>query len=106
MHIGRGQAGGGDLHEFLGNQGPAERGGERIPVLVDGPGLQCRQDVLLCELALNVEDVRIEGAGGEGSGLGLAIARDAATRLGGTVTLDDRAAGPGLVFRYRQPSAP
>ena len=49
---------------------------------------------------------RIEGAGGEGSGLGLAIARDAATRLGGTVTLDDRADGPGLVFRYRQPSAP
>ena len=45
---------------------------------------------------------RSEGAGGEGSGLGLAIARDAAARLGGTVSLHDRPDGPGLVFRYRQ----
>ena len=45
---------------------------------------------------------RIEGAGGEGSGLGLAIVRDAAARLGGTVSLHDRSEGSGLVFRYRQ----
>ena len=44
---------------------------------------------------------RLEGAGGQGSGLGLAIARDAAARLGGTLTLDERPGG-GLVFRYRQ----
>jgi two-component system, OmpR family, sensor kinase len=49
---------------------------------------------------------RPQGAGGGGAGLGLAIARDAAARLGGTVTLHDRPDGPGLVFRYRQPSAP
>ncbi len=45
---------------------------------------------------------RIEGVGGEGSGLGLAIVRDAAARLGGTVSLHDRRDGAGLVFRYRQ----
>jgi signal transduction histidine kinase len=45
---------------------------------------------------------RVSGATGIGSGLGLAIAQDAATRLGGTVSLHDRPSGPGLVFRYRQ----
>jgi two-component system OmpR family sensor kinase len=45
---------------------------------------------------------RLEGSSGNGSGLGLAIARDAASRLGGSVTLQDRPEGAGLVFRYRQ----
>ena len=49
---------------------------------------------------------RIEGAGGEGSGLGLAIVRDAAARLGGTVSLRDKSKGSGLVFRYRQRRIP
>lgn len=49
---------------------------------------------------------RPDGAGSEGSGLGLTIARDAATRLGGTVSLHDRPAGSGLVFRYRQRCVP
>ena len=44
---------------------------------------------------------RIEGSGAQGSGLGLAIARDAAARLGGTVSLHERPGG-GLVFSYRQ----
>jgi two-component system OmpR family sensor kinase len=49
---------------------------------------------------------RLDGSHGEGSGLGLAIARDAAARLGGTVSLHDRSDGPGLVFRYRQNRVP
>jgi two-component system OmpR family sensor kinase len=45
---------------------------------------------------------RLDASSGSGSGLGLAIARDAASRLGGAVSLHDRSAGSGLVFRYRQ----
>jgi len=47
---------------------------------------------------------RIAGTRGEGSGLGLAIAREAATRLGGTIELRVRTSGQGLVFRYCQPA--
>ncbi len=46
---------------------------------------------------------RMLGAEGEGSGLGLAIAREAASRLGGSVSLLN-AEGSGLVFRYRHGS--
>ena len=45
---------------------------------------------------------RIPGVSGEGSGLGLAIAREAANRLGGTVSVHERLEVRGLVFRYRQ----
>lgn len=45
---------------------------------------------------------RIPGTSGEGSGLGLAITREAANRLGGTVSVHERHEGGGLVFRYRQ----
>jgi two-component system OmpR family sensor kinase len=48
---------------------------------------------------------RLEGSTGSGSGLGLAIARDAASRLGGAVSLHDRPNRAGLVFRYRQRGA-
>ena len=46
---------------------------------------------------------RIEGAGGEGAGLGLTIARDAAAKLGGTISLRNHSDGTGLVFSFRQP---
>ncbi len=45
---------------------------------------------------------RAEGAGGEGSGLGLTIARDAATKLGGSIRLRNHSDGTGLIFCYRQ----
>ncbi|MBZ0091861.1 MAG: two-component sensor histidine kinase, partial [Sulfuricellaceae bacterium] len=45
---------------------------------------------------------RMPGSPDGGSGLGLAIARNAADRLGGTVTLEERTDGTGLVFVYRQ----
>ncbi len=45
---------------------------------------------------------RMPGTVGTGSGLGLAIALEAATRLGGEVSLKELADGPGLVFSYRQ----
>lgn len=45
---------------------------------------------------------RMQGSLGEGSGLGLAIALEAATHLGGTLSLHDREESHGLVLRYRQ----
>ncbi len=44
---------------------------------------------------------RIAGMEGAGSGLGLSIAHDAALRLGGTIRLENRPSGKGLIFRYR-----
>ena len=45
---------------------------------------------------------RIAGTEGSGSGLGLSIAHDAALRLGGAISLENRPSGAGLIFRYRQ----
>jgi signal transduction histidine kinase len=47
---------------------------------------------------------RVPGSGQPGSGLGLAIIRTAAARLGGSVRIENRGAGPGegLKFVYRQ----
>jgi two-component system OmpR family sensor kinase len=53
---------------------------------------------------------RIEGADGEGTGLGLTIAQDAATKLGGSISLRNHTDETGLIFCYRQrrtaPSTP
>jgi signal transduction histidine kinase len=43
--------------------------------------------------------------GGEGSGLGLAIARELATRMGGTLTVDQTAGVDGKAFRLTVPAA-
>ena len=45
---------------------------------------------------------RMPGTTGAGSGLGLSIAREAASRLSGSVSLRERHDRPGLVFSYRQ----
>lgn len=45
---------------------------------------------------------RIAGSPGGGSGLGLAIAREAASRIGGSVCITDRPDRPGTLFRYWQ----
>ena len=68
-----------------------------IEVVDTGPGIPPEERARVFE-----PFYRVDGATGIGSGLGLAIAQDAATRLGGTVSLHDRPSGPGLVFRYQQ----
>lgn len=75
----------------------AEAGDSLVEVIDSGPGIPASERERVFD-AFH----RGERSGGEGSGLGLAIARDAATRLGGHVSLHDTPAGTGLVFRYRQ----
>lgn len=68
-----------------------------IEVVDNGPGIPISKRERVFD-----SFYRIPGTAGEGSGLGLAIAREAAIRLGGTVSLHERQEGSGLVFRYRQ----
>ncbi|WP_313951786.1 ATP-binding protein [Accumulibacter sp.] len=68
-----------------------------IEVVDDGPGIPAAERERVFD-----SFYRLPGAGGEGSGLGLTIAREAASRLGGVVSLHDRPDGRGLLFRYRQ----
>ncbi len=66
-----------------------------IEVVDNGPGIPVAEREHVFDAFYRM------AAAGEGSGLGLAIAREAAIRMGGTVSLHDRSEGPGLVFRYR-----
>jgi two-component system OmpR family sensor kinase len=72
-----------------------------IEVIDNGPGIS------LVELEnVFTPFYRLPGnSGADGSGLGLAIAREAAIRLGGNVSLQRRADGSGLLFRYLHPLA-
>jgi two-component system OmpR family sensor kinase len=79
----------------------ADDGDAVIEVVDTGPGIPAAERERVFD-----PFYRIEGAGGDGSGLGLSIARDAAVRLGGTVSLHDRRDESGLVFRYRQRRVP
>ena len=72
-----------------------------LEVIDTGPGIKPADRVRAFE-----PFHRLDEASPAGSGLGLAIVRDAASRLGGTVSLHDRPEGPGLVFRYRQRRIP
>lgn len=68
-----------------------------IEVVDNGPGIPVSERKRVLDAFYRMPDTA-----GEGSGLGLAIAREAAARLGGSVSLHGRKQGPGLVFRYRQ----
>ena len=68
-----------------------------IEIVDNGPGIPVSER----ERAFD-SFYRIPGSSGEGSGLGLAIAREAATRLGGALSLHEGREGRGLIFRYRQ----
>lgn len=69
-----------------------------LDVIYDGPGIAPADRARAFD-----PFVRLPGAVGFGSGIGLAIAREAARSLHGDVSLHDRAARPGLLFRYQQP---
>jgi two-component system OmpR family sensor kinase len=68
-----------------------------IEIVDSGPGIPATE----CEKVFQ-PFYRIEGASGEGTGLGLTIARDAATKLGGSISLRNHSDGIGLIFCYRQ----
>jgi two-component system OmpR family sensor kinase len=68
-----------------------------IEIVDDGPGIPSDEHARVFDSFYRMQDAR-----GEGSGLGLTIAREAATRLGGTVSLHAGPQGSGLIFRYRQ----
>ncbi len=71
--------------------------GAVIDILDNGPGIPAAERERVFDAFY-----RPLGTSGEGSGLGLPIAREAAASLGGSLSLLDRAQGPGLRFRYCQ----
>ena len=74
-----------------------EDGGAIIEVVDTGPGISVAERERVFDAFY-----RMPGTAGIGSGLGLAIAREAAIRLGGSVSLHERENGCGLIFRYQQ----
>ena len=68
-----------------------------IEIVDNGPGIPASERERVFD-----SFYRMPGTTGEGSGLGLAIAREAASRLGGTISLYERQQSSGLVFRYQQ----
>lgn len=69
-----------------------------IEVIDNGPGIPPAESERVFDAFYRLPD-----STGEGSGLGLAIAREAATSLGGNVSLQTRDDRPGSVFIYKQP---
>lgn len=74
----------------------SDDGNDVIDVIDDGPGIAPVERERVFD-----SFYRIPGSTGQGSGIGLAIAREAALRLGGSISLHERPDGPGLIFRYR-----
>lgn len=72
--------------------------GDAVVEIVDnGPGIPSSEHERVFDAFYRIPDTQ-----GEGSGLGLVIAREAATRLGGVVSLHNRQECSGLIFRYQQ----
>jgi two-component system OmpR family sensor kinase len=74
-----------------------EDGSAIIEIVDTGPGIPVSERARVFD-----SFYRMPGTAGIGSGLGLAIAREAAIRLGGSVSLHKRENGCGLIFRYQQ----
>ncbi len=74
-----------------------------LEVCDDGPGIPAADRERVFERFTRLDDARSRDEGG--SGLGLAIARDIATRLGGSLTVEDAPAGARLVARLPLDSA-
>ncbi len=68
-----------------------------VEVIDNGPGIPKEERERVFDAFY-----RVPGSPDGGSGLGLAIARNIADRMGGSVTLENRAEGSGLAFVYRQ----
>lgn len=68
-----------------------------IEIVDNGSGIPLAEHERVFDAFYRMPDTQ-----GEGSGLGLVIAREAATRLGGVVSLHNRQDCSGLIFRYKQ----
>lgn len=68
-----------------------------IEIVDNGPGIPAEERERVFDPFYRIQNTDVKG-----SGLGLTIAREAALRIGGTVSLHERQKGNGLVFRYRQ----
>jgi signal transduction histidine kinase len=73
----------------------------RIRVSDAGPGIPARARVRIFEAFERVSDGVAEGA--SGTGLGLAIARDLATRMGGTLVLENSEIGAAFILELPAP---
>ena len=75
----------------------AENDNAVIEIVDNGPGIAAGERERVFDPFYLIQDTTVAG-----SGLGLAIAREAAVRLGGTLSLHDVREGDGLILRYTQ----
>jgi two-component system, OmpR family, sensor kinase len=66
-----------------------------IEIVDSGPGIAVQESERVFDPFYRVQDTSVAG-----SGLGLAIAKEAAIRLGGTISLHQVRNGSGLIFRF------
>jgi two-component system OmpR family sensor kinase len=66
-----------------------------IEIVDNGPGIAVQECERVFDPFYRVKETTVAG-----SGLGLAIAKEAAIRLGGTISLHQARNGSGLIFRF------